>query len=41
VQGFVGYSMRVPGKVQDSASFGDDGHVEMAIRSARDSVVHF
>jgi hypothetical protein len=28
-------SMRVPGKVQASTSFGDDGHGEMAMRFAR------
>jgi hypothetical protein len=27
---FVGYFIRVPGKIQASTSFGDDGHVEMA-----------
>jgi hypothetical protein len=41
MHGFVGYSMRVPGKVQASTSFGDDGHLEMALRFAKSSVEHF
>jgi hypothetical protein len=37
MQGSVGYSMRVPGKVQAGTSFVDDGHGEVAMRFARKS----
>jgi hypothetical protein len=41
MHGFVGCSMRVAGKVQVTTSFGDDGHVDKALRVTRGSVKHF